>query len=337
MISNSEKSVNQQFIDLINKRNFTAEFVNRNFSENNFVNNIRILEKRNKQIYGKSSLNNSTLFEGTKADESNLRTSTASYNEVSDNNRTSMENSNRNQNIYMKKLDSLMINYEKEKEIKNSEIKELSFKLQNIINSIEQQTQYIEEQQSKRQDLSESIKDLTEKNENIIKNIEEKLETFEQIQKLNRSEFKEQDLNQEVSTLEKKFDEMITNWEEYSSHAKSRIEELKNSIEVKKKEYNFKYEKISSLKKEVDEISSKIVLKQELANFLNEEYQKIPLDINRNKFITKISELTQSIFQEKNSISKILNELRQSENQILSMNDTIKRVDNELEEKLYQV
>lgn len=230
-----------------------------------------------------------------------------------------------------------MFNYEKEKEIKNSEIKELSYKLQNIINSIEQQANYISDQNSKKEELSEAVKELSVKNESVIKNIEEKLETFDQIQKLNRYEIREQDLNQEVASLEKKFDEMITNWEEYSSQAKSRIDELKNSIEVKKKEYNFKYEKISSLKKEIEEISSKIVLKQELANFLNEEYQKIPVDINRNKFILKISELTQNIFQEKNNINIILNELKQSENKIVSMNDTIKRVDNELEDKLYQV
>ena len=319
------------------------EFVNNKFSENNFQNNIRILEKNNKQTYGKQyfeserkipdiykisdnkdsriTTSQEDLFAGVKNNENQILTQTSSG----------------NQNIYKKKIDSIMFNYEKEKEIKNSEIKELSIKLQNILNGIEQETRNISEQEIKKEEVNKQIIGLSADNQIMIKRIEEKLETFEQIQKLNRSEIKEFDLNQEVGNLEKKFDDMVNNWEEYSSEAKSRIEELKNSIEVKKKEYNFKYDKISSLKKEIDEISSKIVMKQEVANFLNDEYQKIPMDINRNKFITKISEITQNIFLEKNNVSVILNELRQSENQIVSMNETIKRVDNELEDKLYQV
>ena len=133
---------------------------------------------------------------------------------------------------------------------------------------------------------------------------------------MNKKEINEDEINSEVSSLERKYDEMISNWDEYSGQAKSRIEDLKNSIETKKKEYNFKYEKISQIKKEIDEMSTKIGLKSELANFLNEEYQKIPMDINRNKFITKISELTSSISQEKNKIYNYISDLKNLENQI---------------------
>ena len=316
--------------------------MNNKFSENNFQNNIRILEKNNKQIYGKQYFHTErkTPDVNTITDNIDLRMTTSqegSFASEKNKENQKLTQTDRNQNMFIKRIDSIMFNYEKEKEIKNSEIKELSIKLQNILNGIEQETRNISEQETKKEEVNKFIRELSTENQIVIKSIEEKLETFEQIQKLNRSEIKEFELNQEVNNLEKKFDDMVNNWEEYSSEAKSRIEELKNSIEVKKKEYNFKYDKISSLKKEIDEISSKIVLKQEVANFLNEEYQKIPLDINRNKFIIKISELTQNIFLEKKNVNVILNELKQSENQIVSMNETIKRVDNELEEKLYQV
>ena len=178
--------------------------------------------------------------------------------------------------------------------------------------------------------------EITQNNQNLLKQIEDKLETFEQIQKINRSEIKEDDILKEYTILEKKFEEMVSNWDEYTAQANSKIDELKNNLESKKKEYNFKYEKVTILKKEIEEISSKINVKEELSNFLKEEYQKIPLDINRNKFINKITELTQNINSEKNNILVYLNDLKITENQIMNINDSIKKVDNEFEDKLFQ-
>jgi len=208
--------------------------------------------------------------------------------------------------------------------------------LQNLILNIEEQTEIYYSIQLKKDNLEKNFSELTETNQNLLKLIEEKLETFEQIQRMNKSEIKEDEIAKEVVNLEKKFDDMMTNWEEYTSQAKSKIDELKNNLESKKKEYNFKYEKVNFLKKEIDEISSKISVKEELSNFLKEEYQKIPIDINRNKFINKISDLTHNINKEKNNISVYLNDLKSIENQINLINDNIKKVDNEFEDKLFQ-
>lgn len=208
--------------------------------------------------------------------------------------------------------------------------------MQNLILNIEEQTEIYYSIQLKKDNLEKNFSELTETNQNLLKLIEEKLETFEQIQRMNKSEIKEDEIAKEVVNLEKKFDDMMTNWEEYTSQAKSKIDELKNNLESKKKEYNFKYEKVNFLKKEIDEISSKISVKEELSNFLKEEYQKIPIDINRNKFINKISDLTHNINKEKNNISVYLNDLKSIENQINLINDNIKKVDNEFEDKLFQ-
>ena len=201
--------------------------------------------------------------------------------------------------------------------------------------SIQNKSSNVEELEIRIKSLKNEIEILSNDNENILKEIESKLETFEQIQELNTGNIREDDIINEVQNLEKKYDEMITNWDEYSSQAKSRIEELKNTIDTKKKEYNFKYEKITLLKKEVEDISTRMVLKQELTNFLNDEYQKTPLDINRNKFITKIAELTQSIILEKHNILNYINECKEADSNILSINESIKRFDNEIEDKLF--
>jgi len=177
---------------------------------------------------------------------------------------------------------------------------------------------------------------LTVNNQNFLKKIEEKLETFEQIQKMDKAEIRDDEIAKEVTTMEKKFDEMVSNWEEYISQAKSKVDELKNNLDSKKREYNFKYERINLIKKEIEDIFIKIGVKEDLAKFLKEEYQKIPIDINRNKFINKISELTHNINKEKKNILIYLNDLKSTENQINIINDNIKKVDNEFEDKLFQ-
>jgi len=165
------------------------------------------------------------------------------------------------------------------------------------------------------------------------------MELYEKIKNMNSSKSKinlDEDLDNEVTSLEQKYEVMVSNWEEYSSQAQSRIDELKNQIDTKKKEYNYKYEKVNELKKEIDDSKNKITLKDEVAKFLNDEYQKIPVDINRNKFISKISDLTQNIVHEKNNIISFTHDLNTAESQINTFNENIKRVDNELEDKLFQ-
>ena len=109
----------------------------------------------------------------------------------------------------------------------------------------------------------------------------------------------ESDIVVEVQQLQKKYESMVNDWEEYSVQAKARVEELKTEIDTKKKEYNYKYEQISTLKKEIEDITSKIAMKQEMAAFLREESEKIPTDINRNHYIARLAEFTRNIKKEK--------------------------------------
>lgn len=280
-------------------------------SENVFVNNTKIIEYNINQIY--RNIYNNDNESTTSTEDASVKTA------------------------YKNKIDSMMTNQENEKEAKNQEIRELTSKLQSVVQLIENRNENILSTNEKKSSNFKKIEELTSQNESILREIEEKLETYEQLEKLSKEEVNEENLVNEVNGLDAKYKEILNNWEEYSSQMKGRIEELKNSINSKKQEYSFKYEKIASLKKEVEDTSAKIVVKQELSNFLNEEYQKIPVDINRNKFITKISDLTQNIVHEKKNIVNYLNELKSAETSLESLNDSIKRVDDELEDRLFKV
>ena len=77
-------------------------------------------------------------------------------------------------------------------------------------------------------------------------------------------------------------------------------------------------------------------MKQELAQFLNDEYGKITININRNVFVNKIADLTQNIMKERRAISQYIDDLKKTDKNIENLNIVIKRVDNELEDLLYK-
>ena len=159
---------------------------------------------------------------------------------------------------------------------------------------------------------------------------------FEQMKKLQKKEMDANDVVNEVEKLEKKYQDMVTNWTDYANQAKNQIQELKTSIDVKKKEYKYKYDQINKLKKEIEEIANKIAMKQELAQFLNDEYGKITVHINRNIFVNKISDLTKKINDERKKVSQYLVDLQMTDKRIETMNASIKKVDNDLEDILFK-
>ena len=77
-------------------------------------------------------------------------------------------------------------------------------------------------------------------------------------------------------------------------------------------------------------------MKQELAQFLNDEYGKITVHINRNIFVNKISDLTKKINEERSKVSQYISDLKDTDKKIEIMNGNIKKVDNDLEDIIFK-
>ena len=321
-LKGNEKSINQELLDSIESRNKAINFLYHNYKENNFINNVKIIRKKNKEIFGNII---PFITQSTKTNNEENKT------EENNNNTTEEEKSN----LYKSKLDNIINTFEEEKKKKNEEINELNNEVLNITNQIEKLKQNHEDNIIKKNSMLEQIENLKQQNNDLLKEIQEQMTAFEQMKKLQKNEMVENEVIQEVEKLEKKYEEMINNWEEYSKEAKGRIQELKTAIDTKKKEYSYKYEQIGVLKKEIEEITIKISMKEELAKFLNEEYQKIPIRVNRNIFINRIADLTKKIENERRNISQYINDLKDADKKIDRLNTIIKRVHNELEETLF--
>lgn len=309
-----EKNTNQLLIESLDKRGNALQFLYNKYTENNFQNNVNIIKKRNKELYFTQSGIN------------------LSPEEKKEHNANPEDNSQQFKN----KLDAIISNFEAEKRAKNEEINELNSRLLNITNSIDNLKRSHADNAELKNSLAELLNQLSEQNTELLKQIEDSMTAFEQMKKLQKNEIAENDVVNEVEKLEKKYQDMITNWTDYANQAKNQIQELKTSIDVKKKEYKYKYDQINKLKKEIEEIANKIAMKQEAAQFLNEEYGKITVHINRNIFVNKISDLTKKINEERRKISQYLLDLQMTDKKIESMNANIKRVDNDLEDILFK-
>ena len=332
-LKNSIKSSNekeQNFINIFSKRNKAIDFLFNNYKENNFINNVNIIKNKNKIFYGGDFSKFIT----------NLNTQSTLISNENNNNNINKENENEENesktNVFKNKLETIISNFEEEKRIKNEEINELNNKLLSINNQIEKYKQNHIEHNEQKTNLLKEFENLNNINQILLKEIEDQMKAYEQMKKFQSKEMVENDVINEVENLEKKYQNMVDNWNDYSNQAKSRIQELKTAINTKKKEYTYKSDQINVLKKEIEEISSKIQMKQELAQFLSEEYQKIPLNINRNSFINRIAELTNNINKERQNISQYLKDLNEADMKINKYNETIKRVDNELEDIIFQ-
>ena len=325
-LKNSTKSSNekeQNFINIFSKRNKAIDFLFNNYKENNFINNVNIIKNKNKIFYG--------------GDFSKLITNLNKQSTlISNENNNNINENEQNENTFKNKLDTIISNFEEEKRIKNEEINELNNKLLSINNQIEKFKQNHIEHNEQKTNLLNELEQLSNNNQILLKEIEDQMKAYEQMKKFQSKELVENDVINEVETLEKKYQNMVDNWNDYSNQAKSRIQELKTAINTKKKEYTYKSDQINLLKKEIEDISTKIQMKQELAQFLSEEYQRIPLNINRNSFVNRIAELTNNINKERQNISQYLKELKDADNKINKYNETIKRVDNELEDIIFQ-
>ena len=322
---NIEKNINQELIEFLDKRADTLQFVYSNYSENNFQNNVNILKKRNKEIYfsqiGLTGF--SSLDSKKKAGENGL-----------DENQNLKDGDNTQQ--FKNKLDAIINNFEEEKKAKNEEINELNAKLLNITNSIDSIKKSYRDNAELKNQLQETLNQLSEENTELLKEIEDQMNALEQMKKLQKNEMVEKEVVEEVEKLEKKYQDMLKDWADYSSQAKNQIQELKSSIDEKKKEYKYKFDQINALKKEIEEIANKIAMKQEIAQFLKDEYSKITVNINRNTFVNKISDLTKNIMKERKAVSQYIEDLKKTDKTIETYNATIKTVDNELEDLLYK-
>lgn len=244
--------------------------------------------------------------------------------------------SNQVKDVKENKIETLKDVHEKEAKELNEIIYELTNKLQVIENSIDSNKRLYEENIENIQKKEEEIKIKSDEKKNLLQTLENTIQAYENMQNKENISERDKEIDKEIKDLEQKYNELVTNWEAYSNQVSSEITKIKENMESKRKEYNFKYEKIGVLKREVEELSTKINQKSELRQFLLDEFERITSEFNRNKYILKINELTKIVDLEKTNWECYKSELIQLETVLESEVGEIKRIDLKLEEMFFK-
>ena len=89
-------------------------------------------------------------------------------------------------------------------------------------------------------------------------------------------------LQAEVGTINQELEELKDQWEEYKKPINEEIVMAKQEIADKRVEYRYKQDKIKNLKQEFKAVVQEIAHKKQIFDFMQEEWESMPKDVNRN-------------------------------------------------------
>lgn len=306
----------------------TSEIINT--KESVFLSKVKLSQNKEKIQVNVNELKEN-LENETKSDQKNAKQE-KEINETKEKEKGSSQVNEVKEN----KIETLKDIHEKEAKELNEIIYELTNKLQVIENNIDSNKRLYEENIENIQKKEEEIKIKSDEKKNLLQTLENTIQAYENMQSKENVSERDKEIDKEIKDLEQKYNELVTNWEAYSNQVSSEITKIKENMESKRKEYNFKYEKIGVLKREVEELSMKINQKSELRQFLLDEFERITSEFNRNKYILKINELTKIVDLEKTNWECYKSELIQLETVLENEVGEIKRIDLKLEEMFFK-
>lgn len=308
----------------------TSEIINT--KESVFLSKVKLSQNKEKIQVNVNELKEN-LENETKSDQKNAKQE-KEINETKE--KEKEKGSSQVNEVKENKIETLKDIHEKEAKELNEIIFELTNKLQVIENNIDSNKRLYEENIENIQKKEEEIKIKSDEKKNLLQTLENTIQAYENMQSKENVSERDKEIDKEIKDLEQKYNELVTNWEAYSNQVSSEITKIKDNMESKRKEYNFKYEKIGVLKREVEELSMKINQKSELRQFLLDEFERITSEFNRNKYILKINELTKIVDLEKTNWECYKSELIQLETVLENEVGEIKRIDLKLEEMFFK-
>ncbi len=110
----------------------------------------------------------------------------------------------------------------------------------------------------------------------------------------------------------------------------------KQEIADKRVEYKYKQEKIKGLKQEFKGVVQEIEHKKKILEFMQEEWNSMPKDVNRNQYLKKINALIKDMKQQNQQIKGILDEIKEMREGTIGVVKQIQAVDVEVEEAVFK-
>lgn len=84
----------------------------------------------------------------------------------------------------------------------------------------------------------------------------------------------------------------------------------KQDINDTKAEYKYKLDKIKDTKKDIKEAVNELAHKKTVLKYLNEQWETMPKDVNRNQYLKRINDIIGNIKRMKEDIAQVLGEVK---------------------------
>lgn len=143
-------------------------------------------------------------------------------------------------------------------------------------------------------------------------------------------------LDEELKDLEDKYGDLRRQLDDYQKPLEEEIYRKKNKLKDMKLEYSFKHEQIKEIKKNIKKSLAELKYKKEMLKFIEEEYAKIPKDVNRNQYIKRINEVVNNVKSQQDEIKRTLSDITQIQNESYDQLKKISKLDKEVEDILFK-
>lgn len=117
-------------------------------------------------------------------------------------------------------------------------------------------------------------------------------------------------LQMEVGKLKEELDEMKEQWNELKKPISTEIAQQKQDLSDMKVEYKYKMDKIKDTQKGIKEALEDLAHKKEVLAFLNDQWEKMPKDVNRNQYLKRIHEIIENLKKQKEDIRQVLEDIK---------------------------
>ena len=102
-------------------------------------------------------------------------------------------------------------------------------------------------------------------------------------------------------------------------------------------EYGYKAEKIKEIKKDIKKSMKELKYKQEMMQFMTEEYDKTPKDVNRAQYLKRINEINNQVKTSVTTIQLTLEDVNKVQDETERAIKDIASLDKDVENLLFTV
>lgn len=143
-------------------------------------------------------------------------------------------------------------------------------------------------------------------------------------------------IEESIKDMSAKILSLAVKWESYRKPLIEKYIGVKNKMANKESQNEKELDKMKQLKGKIEVINKQLVAKRGIITQLEEEYDKLPKNINRSAYTHRIMEIIGNIKKQKDEIEKILKDTKSLQKETNSLNGRLERLFAVCEETIFR-